>query len=136
MEIKNDRHAEWYRLWTEKGLSPLKAYQEVYPNAGYNTACVEATRLKKRYIEGMFDEVQDRIQQGSKKAVYVLEAILSSNDVPAAVKLKAATAMLGYAGHNAVEKQEISVTDKSEEEIDRRLMQLMKDEAIEADVVH
>ncbi|NOR56990.1 MAG: hypothetical protein GQ474_00525 [Sulfurimonas sp.] len=49
--------------------------------------------------------------------------------------MKAAQLILDYGGHRAVEKKEISIMDRTEEEIDARLKQLMKDEAIDAEEV-
>jgi len=120
----HDMHMDWFDMWMS-GIDPLKAYKTVYPDANHKTAKKETYRLKKRYAQKQFDHVKDEISHGSKRALIELNKLIVSETVTDAVRLKAITALLNFAGFAPVEKKEITVAERTEEEINNRLKALV-----------
>ena len=131
----NPKHEAWLELvYGEKGEHPLTAYKSLYPNAGHETALVQVSQLKKRYSDKIYESVKDGIRHSTPAALQVLHKLCTEASTEA-VKLKAAMAILEYGGHK-VERKEISISERSDEEIDTRLKQLLKGDIIEAEVLN
>jgi hypothetical protein len=133
--IKNPRHQQWHDLVMGGGISGTKAYMQVYPNAGKLTAEAEASSLKRKYRDETFDYVKDAIKFGSPIAVNALIDMIKAKTTSEGVRFKAAKEILDYAGHRAATEVTISIEDKTEEELDARILQLTKDMAIDAEVI-
>lgn len=121
----NEKHEEWFRMVME-GADGISAYRELYPDAALSTARVQASKLRRKFAERRFELVQESLKEGSVHAVKTLTDLVKGT-ASEGVKLKAATALLNFAGHKPVEKKAITVTEKSEEEIQGRLKQLLGD---------
>ena len=125
MAIKNEKHQAWLDLFLDSG-DQVAAYKAVYPDASDATCATASSKLKRLYTKEIFEAVSHGLKNLTPKAFQTMSSLLGSHNE--AVKFKAAQAILGYGGHNPVEKKEISVTERSESEIDARLSQLLGSE--------
>jgi len=98
--------------------------------AGYSpdTAKSQGSRLRKEYEEYLVAETTANLKGGGA-AAYAMLITLMKSAKQEAVKLKAATEILKFGGYSPVEKQEITVTQRSDEEIDAALSHLLGDKA-------
>ena len=123
--IKNPKHQAWMDEFLLSG-DQVAAYQKVYPEASIATATSASSKLKREYAKEIFESVSDGLKTLTPKAYQTMGQLLSSSNE--AVKLKAAQAILGYGGHNPVERKEISVSERSDDEITNRLKTLLGNE--------
>ena len=133
--ITNPKHAKWFHDWQVNGKPPVEAFMAIHTGYGKASAGVEVCRLKKKYADEIYEVVQSSIKVGSAKAFKCVLDIIENGKVSEAVRLKASLAILDYAGHKAAEKKEISIVDRTEEELDARLVQLKKELAIDAEII-
>lgn len=121
---------------TEQQIAFCQYYLEGYGQkeaailAGYpeSSAPQMGYKLRKEYEEYLTSETTANLKGGGALAYSVLMRLAStaSHD---SVKLKAATELLKFGGYAPVERQEIRIEQKSDEEIDAQLASLLGDKA-------
>jgi len=98
--------------------------------AGFSekSATTQAYQMRKKYEDFIAEGVVSSLKGKGNIALKVLVK-LAQKAKQESVQLKAATSLLNYGGFRPAEKQEITVTQRSEEEIDAQLAVLLGDKA-------
>ena len=101
--------------------------------AGYSeaTARVQGCNLRKEFAEYLVAEVSDNLKGGGALAYSVLMNLASSASHDS-VKLKAATELLKFGGYEPVQRQEIKIENKTDEEINAQLAGLLGEDKAKA----
>lgn len=122
---KNDREQKWLDCYMEgmDGTNAAKA-------AGYSekSAKQSSMQLRERFEEYIYKTNSQRMKGKASLAIECISNLVKTAKQES-VRLKAATTLLNYAGYKPVEKQEVLVTQRTEEEIDAALKGLLGDKA-------
>lgn len=125
---KTDKEKAYCRLFIEGHNKTQAAIR-----AGYsvNGAHAQGYALSKKFEQFIYQETIGDMRSSGSMALNVL-ITLAKNAKAQSIQLKAAMALLVYGGYKPVEKQEITINDKTEQELDQSLIQLLgKDKAKE-----
>jgi phage terminase small subunit len=100
--------------------------REAATAAGYSeaTAHVKGSQLFKQFQDYIITETADMLKTGGAEAYQVMLELMRRAKQDA-VRLKAATAVLDYGGYKPVEKIDMTVDQKSDEELDGQLATLL-----------
>jgi len=118
----SDMEAAWFEKYMEHGDATRAAREAGYSDKGQN-ACVKGSQLKKKFQKKIEENLQKLIKNDAvfARRIVLQVAATSKNDM---ARLNAAKDILDRSGYKAVEKKEISISDKTEEEIDQALREL------------
>ena len=101
--------------------------------AGYpeGSAAQMGYKLRKEYEEYLMQETSSNLKGGGALAYSVLMRLASSASHDS-VKLKAATELLKFGGYEPVQRQEIKIENKTDEEINAQLAGLLGEDKAKA----
>jgi len=118
--IKNKRHISFIDNYMTNGFNATRAYMSAYPDSKYTSADASARNLLedariKAEIERRQEENRKKYEITKEEIIEVVKSILFENRKGGQMySLKAAEILNKMMGFNAVEKQEINVTQNRE----------------------
>lgn len=124
----NEREKKWAQLFLD-GLNATEAARK----AGYaeSSARVQGYTLKKKYEAWLVEQTSGNLRASGAMAFEILIKLAKSAKHES-IRLKAVSTLLAYGGYKPSEKTEITVTDKTSEELDATIIQLLGKEKAEA----
>jgi len=127
------REQKFIQLLVDDKIDAVTAYEEAgYSGKNKGVFKHRANRTQRYLWKHIENRIKERVSETATSALGVLESLLQSDSDT--VRLNAARDILSRAGYDAVQKQETTITEVAElsdEEIDKQINKILKDNVVQ-----